>query len=107
LYREYPGISLINSSGNNSNTVNMTGNITTSGTGAYGIFLFNNTATSSNTVNMTGNITTSGIVNNGIVLSNITGSGNTNTVNMTGDITVSAYGIYLLMIVVATATLST
>jgi len=83
----------------NSNTVNMTGNITTSGDGAYGIYLLNYYgSTNSNTVNMTGNITTSGNGAYGIYLLNYYGSTNSNTVNMTGNITTSgngAYGIYL------------
>ena len=77
----------------------MTGNITTTGTAAYGIYLLNYSAsTSSNTVNMTGNITTSGNDGDGIYLYNYSGSTNSNTVNMTGNITTSgsgASGIYL------------
>jgi hypothetical protein len=78
----------------------MTGNITTSGNGAYGIYLLNDSGSNnSNTVNMTGNITTSGGYGNGIDLENYYGSTNiTNTVNMTGNITTTgddAYGIRL------------
>ncbi len=94
------GISLINSSGNNSNTVNLSGNISTTGDDAYGIYLRSSDASNnSNTVNMTGNVTTRGEDAYGIYLYNITGSNNTNTVNMTGNILTNgdmAYGTILV-----------
>ncbi|CAN6132914.1 Autotransporter beta-domain containing protein [Methylophilaceae bacterium] len=90
------GINLVNSSGTNINTFNMTGNITTSGTVANGISLYNSSVTSNiNTVNMTGNITSNFI---GISLWNNSSTSNTQTVNMTGNITMSGantYGISL------------
>ena len=93
------GIYLLNDSGsNNSNTVNMTGNITM-GTYGYGIYLLNDSGSNnSNTVNMTGNITTSVKWVTGIYLLNDSGSNNSNTVNMTGNITTGTdgYGIFLL-----------
>jgi hypothetical protein len=93
------GIYANNSGTNSTNTVNMTGNITTTG-GAYGIYLRNagSGTSNSNTVNMTGNITTSASSAYGISLYNVNGSNNTNTVNMTGNISTSGangYGIYL------------
>jgi hypothetical protein len=96
------GISLINSSGNNSNTVNLSGNITTSGVAANGIYLTNSGASNSNTntVNMTGNISTTGDIAYGIVLLN-SGTNNTNTVNMTGNISTTgdtAYGIFYVTV---------
>jgi hypothetical protein len=100
------GIRLDNDSGTNTtNTVNMTGNISTSGASAYGIYLYNLAGTNNaNTVNMTGNITTSGASAYGIYLRNYYGgTNNTNTVNMSGNITTTgtgtygpAYGIYLV-----------
>jgi hypothetical protein len=83
----------------NSNTVNMTGNITTSGNGAYGIYLLNYYgSTNSNTVNMTGNIMTIGNESHGIYLDNYSGTNNINIVNMTGNISTignESHGIYL------------
>ena len=95
-----PGINLGNDSGstNSNNTVNITGNVITSGGRSYGIFIYNGSGiTNSNTVNITGNITTSGISTDGIYLENYSGSNNSNTVNMTGNITTgtSGWGIYL------------
>jgi hypothetical protein len=91
------GISLTNSSDNNTITVNMTGDIRTGGITAAGIVLLNYGNSSTNTVNMTGDITTSGDEGFGIWLFNLNTS-NTNTVNMTGDIRTdgdSAHGIIL------------
>jgi hypothetical protein len=94
------GIHLSNSGTSNTNTVNMTGNITTSSASAYGIVLNNSvtgSSSNSNTVNMTGDITTSGTDTYGILLSNSFGTSNTNTVNMTGRISAtgaSSYAIY-------------
>jgi len=90
--RDPDGISLINSSGaGNTNTVNMSGNITTtsntSDADAMGIYLTNILGTNTtNTLNMTGNIIASGY---GLVLENIITTGSTNTANMTGNISVS------------------
>jgi hypothetical protein len=91
----FNGIALSNISG----TVNMTGNISTSGDVAYGIYLMKSSVSSTtNTVNMTGNIMTEGLRALGIVLYNYDGANNTNTVNMTGNISTTgaeASGIYL------------
>ena len=103
-----PGINLGNDSGstNSNNTVNITGNVITSGANANGIYLLNDKGSNnSNTVNMTGNITTSGGGfgggfggSYGISLNNNYGKTNTNTVNLIGNVITSganANGIYL------------
>jgi hypothetical protein len=92
------GINFFNGTDSNTNTLNMTGNITTSGASARGIYFNNSGNSNSNTINMTGNISTTGDDAYGIYFLDNTGSNNTNTVNMTGNITTTgddAYGIYL------------
>jgi hypothetical protein len=85
--------------GDFSGTVNMTGNISTEGGGAFGIRLFNHedVPNSPNIVNMTGNITTRGSFGYGITLYNYNGSYNSNIVNITGNIMTEGFyalGIY-------------
>jgi hypothetical protein len=100
------GINSDNSSGaGNTNTVNITGNITTIGPLSHsrGIYLINTQgANNTSVVNMTGDILSSGRDPDGISLINSSGAGNTNTVNMSGNITTTsntsdadAMGIYL------------
>jgi hypothetical protein len=99
------GIYLNNTNGS---TVNMTGNVTTSGDGnsllnlgAYAIYLSNSLSNRNNSVNMLGDVSTTGLNAHGIYLNNgglFTGSNNTNTVNMLGNVTTNgnnAHGIYL------------
>ena len=69
-------------SGSDSNTTNLTGNITTAGTNAYGLWL---NISGSNTTNLTGNITTTGDGAAGLFLS----SSDSNTTTITGDIITS------------------
>jgi len=99
-------IYLRNSLSNRNNSVNMLGDVSTTGLNAHGIYLNNGGlftgSNNTNTVNMLGNVTTNGNNAHGIYLNNggllSSGSNNTNTVNMTGNVTTSgndAQGIYL------------
>jgi hypothetical protein len=89
------GIILSNDSGSsNINTVNLTGNITTTAASAYGIYANSFGTNSTNTVNMTGNITTNGAGAFGIYLHDDSGTNNTNTVNMTGNISTNLANAY-------------
>jgi hypothetical protein len=89
------GIILSNDSGSsNINTVNLTGNITTTAGSAYGIYANSFGTNSTNTVNMTGNITTNGGGAFGIYLHDDSGTNNTNTVNMTGNISTNLANAY-------------
>jgi hypothetical protein len=89
------GMILSNVSGSsNINTVNLTGNITTRGVSAYGIYANNSGINSTNTVNMAGNIETNGAGAFGIYLHDISGTNNTNTVNMTGNISTNLANAY-------------
>jgi hypothetical protein len=96
----HTGIDLLNLSGaNNTNTVNMTGNITTTGAFAHGIYFYNSGTNNTNTVNMTGNISTSDFSAIGIYLLNSSSNNSANTVNIAGNISTTgdtAIGIYLL-----------
>ena len=80
------GILLSNHGTSGTNTVNMTGNITTTGVNAFGINLYNAGDTNNtNTVNMTGNISAIGDGATGVALINL-GTSSTNTVNIAGRI---------------------
>jgi hypothetical protein len=78
--------------GSASNTINLTGNITTTGNAAYGLYLETSV---SNTTNLTGNITTAGDTADGLVL---LGSAS-NTINLTGNITTTGAGAHGLVLV--------
>ena len=67
------------------NTINMTGNISTTTTRAHGLVLL---GSASNTINLTGNITTTGAGAHGLVLVD----SNSNTITITGDIITSGTG---------------
>ena len=83
------GIILYSFSGsNNTDTVNMTGNISTSGASGYGIYSNTDGSFITNTVNIAGNITTNGNSADAIFLTT-SGTNNINTVNMTGNISTS------------------
>jgi hypothetical protein len=86
-------------SGGITSSITCSGNISTTGTRAYGIGLYNDSENSSNTVNMRGNIRTNGVGASGIYLLNDDFSANnTNAVNITGNIRTtnfSATGISL------------
>ena len=71
-----------------SNTLDLTGNITTTDVGAHGIRIRDS---DSNTITMKGDITTNEGI--GIILSD---GSESNTINMTGDITTTATAIYLI-----------
>jgi hypothetical protein len=83
---------------NNSNLINMRGNITILGDYAEGIELSNYGGSDSNisTVNLKGNITTIGEASNGINFKAYGGS-NSNTVNMTGRISATGEGSYAIL----------
>ena len=69
--------------GSTSNTINLTGNITSSGSSSHGFY--SDESASSNTINMTGNITTTGDNTSGFKLDD----SESNTINMTGNINTS------------------
>jgi hypothetical protein len=95
LMSDATGMILSNISGSsNINTVNLTGNITTTAASAYGIYANNSGTNSTTTVNMTGNIETNGAGAFGIYLYDISGTNNTNTVNMTGNISTNLANAY-------------
>ena len=73
--------------GSSSNTLDLTGDITTTNVGAHGIRIRDS---DSNTITMKGDITTEA---NGIILSD---GSESNTINMTGDFTTTATAIYLI-----------
>jgi hypothetical protein len=92
---EAHGIAFDNSRLNNHT---QTGNITTAGLDAYGIYLL--TGSESNTINMTGDISTTSDGSSGVFLESVGGLiTNSNTINITGNITTAgdgSHGIYSL-----------
>ena len=92
---EAHGIAFDNSRLNNHT---QTGNITTAGLDAYGIYLL--TGSESNTINMTGDISTTSDGSSGVFLESVGGLiTNSNTINITGNITTAggiAHGIFSL-----------
>jgi hypothetical protein len=80
-------------------TANMTGDIATIGSNAYGIDLRNNIGHfNTSTVNLIGNITTDGFTAPGIYFNNYIATNIISSVNMTGDISTTnafSHGIYL------------
>jgi len=96
--RNTKGIFLDNSGTSSNNTVNLTGNITTSGGDADGIHLENRGGSHTNTVNMTGNLETRARHTYGIYIVDLSSSiSSSNTVNLTGNLSTlerGAHGIY-------------
>jgi len=83
------GVDGIFFSGANRNNVTQTGNISTTGSSAYGLYL---RLSDNNTTNLTGNITTAGDFADGLDLDN----SDSNIINLTGNISTagrSAYGL--------------
>jgi len=83
------GVDGIFFSGANRNNVTQTGNISTTGSSAYGLYL---RLSNNNTTNLTGNITTAGDFADGLDLDN----SDSNIINLTGNISTagrSAYGL--------------
>ena len=73
-----------------SNTINLAGNISTTGTASYGIFFDRNN--DSNTTNITGNITTTADLTHGIYLVD----SDNNTFELNGDIDISGIGAFAI-----------